>query len=254
MALNLPSLRNAYKKLMPLVGRDHPHYPMFPQEVLDFLAMSAGAKPLCLIGQGFDDPEWRRGAIVQAKAMGLRVIEDLIWLPTSTRGKLPDWFLDYVDGAGDRHSVVYVTRSPMIEKKLVALAERGWKISMDEEADLLGYPRCCVRHHYEASARRAEVMWAMLERAGNGDRATIERLIADDTPLDNATEAEQQVMEETAANIRVAPYTSVVMCPSCAADAPSPAHRLSAEYYQLATTIDPAFADLLSYLQTAHWQ
>ena len=60
MSVNKPRLRSALKKLRQVRfdRSDSANVGMAPQEMLDFPAMLAGLKPVCLVGRGFDDPDW----------------------------------------------------------------------------------------------------------------------------------------------------------------------------------------------------
>ena len=47
-------------------------------------------------------------------------------------------------------------------------------------------------------------------------------------------------------DFKLSPFTSVNMCPGCAADAEGPAQSLSDEYRKLALSIDPQLVSLLA--------
>ena len=62
-SVDKPRLRNALKKLrrIPFDREDPYNLATAPLEMLEFLAMIAGLKPVVLIGRGFDDQNWIKG-------------------------------------------------------------------------------------------------------------------------------------------------------------------------------------------------
>jgi hypothetical protein len=62
-------LRSTLKKLraLPLDGTGPANIMMAPQEMLDFLAIRAGIKPVHLLGRGFDDAKWIEGVLAMAR-------------------------------------------------------------------------------------------------------------------------------------------------------------------------------------------
>ena len=80
-SVDKPRLRNALNKLrrIPFDRGDPYNQAIAPQEMLDFLAMISGLKPVVLIGRGFDDPQWVKGVKSIANEMRLHVIQGLKW-------------------------------------------------------------------------------------------------------------------------------------------------------------------------------
>ena len=70
-------LRNTLKKLKRIEFDRQNQYnrEVAPQEMLDFLAMIYGIKPVVLIGRGFDDQQWISGVRRVARDMNLYEIE-----------------------------------------------------------------------------------------------------------------------------------------------------------------------------------
>jgi hypothetical protein len=74
-------LRQALRKLRQIpFNRDDPaDAATAPQEMLDFLAMLAGLKPVVLLGRGFDDHRWIAGVSAIARKMSLHLVTGPKW-------------------------------------------------------------------------------------------------------------------------------------------------------------------------------
>ena len=92
--VNKPLLRSVLKNLraVPFDRRDYSNCMIAPQEMLDFLAMMAGIKPVYLLGRGFDDPPWVKGVIAIADKMGLHIINGPEWNACPDAHEYPAWF------------------------------------------------------------------------------------------------------------------------------------------------------------------
>ena len=113
MSVNKPRLRSALKKLRQVRfdRSDSANVGMAPQEMLDFLAMLAGLKPVCLVGRGFDDPDWVAGVEALARGMNLNVISGPKWYAQPEHEGLPDWYAETeVPGPAER-PVLYFCKS-----------------------------------------------------------------------------------------------------------------------------------------------
>jgi hypothetical protein len=241
-----PLLRSTLKKLraLPLDKSNHPNVMMAPQEMLDFLAMRAGIKPVALIGRGFDDPQWIEGAVAFAQKVGLHVIEGPPWDAGPGDQAAPDWFREHLNSKEPGQNF-YVCRTVA---DAAAVKNSFEMLTMDEEARLLGYPPCCVRAHYERDALCNSTFYKMVERAAKGDAAEIKRIVVEDVGVSPETAEEKAAFEE-ATTFVPAKFTSFHMCDACAADPESPANKLSKKYKVLAETIDTDFAAELARTQ-----
>jgi hypothetical protein len=237
MAINKPLLRSVLKNLraVPYDRRDYSNSMMAPQEMLDFLAMVAGIKPVYLLGRGFDDGQWVKGVIDMADRLGLHIINGSEWDASGNSQEFPAWF---APGQQD-HEVFYVTRTRG-NAEAVDAAIKNPPITMEAEARLLDYPLCCVEDHYHRDALMKRAYYMMLQRTGGGDVPEMQRLIREDVQLATATPEEESMLAE-AGELRPAPFTSINMCPACAADPQRPAGRVSRRYEALAATIDETF-------------
>ena len=240
--MDKPVLRSTLKKLraLPLDRANHPNLMMAPQEMLDFLAMRAGLKPVHLLGRGFDDREWIDGALAMARKAGLHVIEGPIWNAKPPEEAFPIWYRDHLKAIEPVENVYYVCRA----EGTAEAVERSFgnpPISMDEEAQLLGYPPCCVRAHYDRAALLDRTFYKMLERTANGNVEEMQRLIREDAALKAETPDEESALKE-ATEFTPAPFTSFHMCSACAADPSGPAGQLSKKYEALARAVDDDWA------------
>lgn len=164
-----PVLRSTLKKLraLPLDRTNHPNLMMAPQEMLDFLAMRAGLKPVHLLGRGFDDRDWIDGALAMARKAGLHVIEGPMWNAKPPEEAFPTWYRDHLKATEPVGNVHYICHT----KGTAEAVEKSFAnppISMDDEARLLGYPPCCVRAHYDRTSLLDQTFYKMLERTGAG--------------------------------------------------------------------------------------
>ena len=134
MNIDKPRLRNALKKLrqVPLDHTNPANVAMAPQEMLDYLAMLAGLKPVCLVGRGFDDSDWVAGVERLAREMRLQVVNGAKWHAESEHAGLPDWYSDVaptgpdpirtskVSTAFDGSAVYWIFQAPKQPSKLNA--------------------------------------------------------------------------------------------------------------------------------------
>jgi hypothetical protein len=233
--LDKPLLRGTLKKLraLPFDESDRSNVIMRPQEMLDFLAMRAGVKPVALLGRGFDDRPWVEGAAALATKAGLYVVGGPGWHAGREDPDPPDWFRDHVKKAAGIENLIYVCRT---KSTADAVAKSFEAITMDEEARLLGYPPCCVRQHYERDALLNRTFRKLVERAAGGKVEEMKRILAEDVGVAPETEEEKQAFDK-ATKFVPAKFTSFHMCDACVADAESPANRLSKTYMQLAELI-----------------
>ncbi len=237
---NKARLRNTLKKLSAVGAGDGHDRATAAQEALDFLAMLTGIKPVLMLGRGFDDPQWIRGALQIAVDLKLHVVEGPYWDAEPAPAGLPDWYAEHTRAAFESFRAHYVCKARATADEVAELCRTGVPTVADE-ARLLDYPPCCVAAHY-ARSRDYRIAWlAILEREAGGDEAEMRRLLADGAPLAPAMDDERARLE-AAMTVHTAPFTSVNMCPACTASEDSPARRMSRRYAELARAIDPGLA------------
>ena len=242
MPMHKARLRNTLKKLQQLpFDRSNPvNVAMAPQETLDFLAMLVGLKPVCLVGRGFDDPDWIAGILTLAEDKRLHVVRGSKWHAQPEYQGLPDWYANLNTSTSADDSVVYISKSRTTADKVRQICDSG-AITMEQEGELLGYPLCCVKDHYYRNRCMHDAFSLMLHRSANGDEAEMKRIVRDDIGIQPETEEERTLIEQAVPG-RFAPYTSINICPDCADDANSPAMCISKLYRALAERVDPGFA------------
>ncbi len=239
---NKARLRNTLKKLA-AIGRgaaDSHDRATAAQEALDFLAMLAGLKPVAMLGRGFADPQWIKGALRIAADLELHIVEGPYWDAVPAPRGLPEWYAEHTRAAFAGFRAHYVCKARATADEVRALCRTGTPTVADE-ARLLGYPPCCVEAHY-AHSRDYRIVWlSILDRAAGGDEAEMRRLLADGAPLTPATD-DERVRLEAAMAVRTAPFTSVNMCAACAASTDGPARLMSKRYCDFARTLDHGLA------------
>src|SRR6266404_9830778 len=140
--IDRPRLRQALRKLREIAfSRDDlANAATAPQEMLDFLAMLAGFKPVFLLGHGFDDPSWIEGVSSVASGMNLHVLTGSKWEAERGDIGLPDWYTEVAPKTPkDEQAVVFICKLRSMAIRIKDICTSG-VISMEQEASMLGYP------------------------------------------------------------------------------------------------------------------
>ena len=242
---NKARLKNTLKKLNALpIDRSQPEHRLdASQDALDFLALLAGQKPVCLIGRGFDDPQWIKGVLQIAVDLKLHVIDGPYWDASLEHDDLPAWYVAHVRDGLSRLRAYYIARARDVADDVLQACETG-RPTPEIEARLLAYPVCCVAAHYQRNRIYHAGWLRILERKSSGETAEMQRLLSAGELLQPETEAERAAFI-AAMDVSPAPYTSVNMCESCRASPESPAMVMSRRYGELAAAVDPDFAATL---------
>ncbi len=203
-------LRNTLRKLraVPFDLTDDVNVAMAPQEMLDYLAMLSGLKPVYLLGRGFNDHAWVKGVARLSAEKGLHVVHGVQWFAVPPNSEIPPQIAAIM--TKEEEPAIYVCKGPGLAKELKDIAESG-RISIEQEARLLGYPICCVRDHYQRQSLFEKAFWQMLKRAGRGDEQEIKRLIREDVRIAPETDEERGLLDE-GTRMSLAPFTSIHMC------------------------------------------
>jgi len=243
---NKAGLRNTLKKLAAMghQGGESHDRATAAQEALDFVAMLAGIKPVLLLGRGFDDAQWLEGALRIATDLRLHVVEGAYWDAEPSYAGLPEWYSEHARAAFQGYRAHYVCKARAVAHEVAELCRSGTP-SIEDEARLLGYPRCCVEAHH-GRERDYQLAWlSVLEREAGGDEAGMRRLLANGAALAPATGGERARLEAAMA-VQIAPFTSVNMCAACAGSSDGPARSMSRRYGELARSLDPGLARSLA--------
>ncbi len=202
------------------------------QDGLDLLAVIAGMKPLCLIGRGVAAPAWQAALTDIAAAAGLVIHEGAPWGPAAAPGLLPEWYLEATARRRAARPVLYLCADAAVQQRAAMLCEQG-RVAAADEAELLGYPPCCVDQHHRQALALECLIAVGTERVAAGDCRRRARLIEAGVEPIPATEAEWRLRADLTA-IAPAPMTSVNMCAPCAGDRDSAAGLLTRRYRALA--------------------
>ena len=150
---------------------------------------------------------------------------------------MPEWYASTDQEKISENPVFYICKSRSISKIVFEICNAG-SITIEQESFLLGYPHCCVQDHYFKHQMMNQGFGLMLHRIANGDESEMIRLVREDVSMSAETDEEIECMTE-ATRIIAAPYTSIVMCPSCEEHQDSPARLISKSFKHLA---EPGFS------------
>jgi len=214
------------------------------QEMLDFLAMLDGLKPVLLVGRGLDDERWIAGVLGVARSLGLAIVEGGYWAARPPPAGLPAWYVGHVAARLAAGRAWGVTASDAVAAELRALAS-GDGPDLACEARLLGYPECCVAAHYDRADAWHRLTLAVLGRRAGGDATRMRALIEDGAKIAPET-VEEKALYAEATGFATLPFTSWNLCASCVTDPAGPSARLAARYRALAEAVDPQLAALLA--------
>lgn len=207
-------LRSALRKLeaVPFTDGD-PYSPAAaPQEMLDFLAMLSGIKPVCLVGHGMDDPVWCSGVIDVAKGMGLRIEEGPFW-KRDTPSFLPEWLVENSEAEDASKTAFYVCRTKKTRDEVAQINKTGGRLPADIEARLLGYPLCCVQAYHSRVMDHERLYRLLLERISGNDEKEMKRLVFDDVSMWPET-ADEIALATSAHRTHIIPFAAFCLLSS----------------------------------------
>ena len=201
---------------------------------------------MALLITGVGNTPWIEGLQSVASRLGLLAAGGRRWRVSEEFQGLPSWYIESVGSSAGSAATRSICRDPKTAVAVRKACEAD-RISATEEAELLGYPVCCVEAHYLRSRRYHQAAVEMIERLGAGDEAKMRRLASSGVSLQPATTGERDGLA-AAFDFKLSPFTSVNMCAHCAGDAAGPAQSLSAEYRKLALAVDGELVNLLAAL------
>jgi hypothetical protein len=206
-------LRSTLRKLrqIPFDRTDPVDVAIAPQEMLDFLAMLSGLKPVFLLGRGFNDPRWIEGVSLIARSMKLHVISGPKWAAEPDDAGLPDWFHQSQPNTPKRdETAIYICKTRNTAIALTSACAQQ-SITIEQEAQLLGYPVCCVTEHYHRCRLMNAAVVRMLYRTADGDVDEMKRIVREDVGMTPETIEEIDDLK-AAQYIMPGPFTSINMC------------------------------------------
>ena len=98
------------------------------QEILDFLAMLDGIKPLFVLGRGVDHPDWVAGMLTLAHGLDLVVIEGPYWDATPFGG-FPGWYGDHNRSLLAPFRAHYICKDRKIAAAAGSVCDAGGRLS-----------------------------------------------------------------------------------------------------------------------------
>lgn len=243
-SVSTPRLRNTLRKLRASIAE-----PVTPedartmaQDLLDFLAVQAGIKPVQMLARDYDGAYWNAAIVDIAERYGFAIIEGPQWR-VGSYDRFPNWLREHVHDILSRTRHQYVCRDRRTAREVSELCGSG-VATVEQEARLLNYPRCCVERHHERSAQYFEVFLANLRRHAGDDEAAA-RLLADGYTLTDPTPDEETAVRELI-TVAAAPFTSFQACEACLANGTAaPAQLKVREGLQLARTVDDELLETL---------
>jgi len=197
-------------------------------EIHDFLAMLEGIKPVFLHGRGLAPPIWIEEVLGIAGDLGLRVIVGPFWDATDY-GEFPEWYAEKSRAQLEPYRAWYIYRDDAVEMSVRRINAASGRLSMTEEAQLLGYPVCCVNAHYERANRYHRGTLAILKRLSNGDDNMMQKLFLGGAQLTPVTQQEIEDFHE-AFDIHEPRLGSWNMCHSCTNGTNSASDVLTRQY------------------------
>lgn len=208
-------------------------------EIHDFLAMFDGIKPVFLHGRGLAPPDWVEQVLSITRDLGLRVIEGPFWDATAYE-EFPEWYADHCRAELEPYHAWYICNDETVAESVNNIKARAGRLSMTEEAQLLGYPECCVNAHYERARRYHRGTLAILKRLANGDDIKMQELIIGGAQLAPVTPPEIDDFD-AAFDIHEPQLGSWNMCPACARETNSASKILSRQYSEVIQKADLKF-------------
>ena len=241
---SIPKLRNTFRKLRtsitdPVAPEDAT---TMAQDLLDFLAVRAGIKPVQMLARDYGSAHWTAAIADIAERYGLAIIEGPQWR-VGNHDRFPDWLREHVRETLSMTRNSYVCRDRRTAREVSELCASG-AATLEQEARLLNYPRCCVDRHHERSARYFEVFLGNLRRHAGDDEAAA-TLLANGYTITDPTPEEKKALGELI-TVPAAPFTSFQTCETCLEKGTSaPAQLKVREALQLAAAVDRELLEIL---------
>lgn len=200
-------------------------------EIHDFLAMLEGLKPVFLHGRGLAPPHWIEHVVKIATDLELYVEEGPFWDATAY-GEFPKWYADHCRAELQPYRAWYICSDPAIANAVKKINDANGRLSMTEEARLLGYPECCVGAHYERAERYHRGSLAILKRLAKGDETRMRDLFFGGAHLAPVTQQEINDFDE-AFEIHEPAFGSWNMCRACKNETNRTSKELAQQYSEV---------------------
>lgn len=200
-------------------------------EIHDFLAMLDGIKPVFLHGRGLAPPNWIENVLKIAANLELYTLEGPFWDATAY-GEFPEWYAVHCRAELQPYRAWYICRDLAIAEVVQKINSANGRLSITEEANLLGYPECCVTAHYERARRYHRGSLAILKRLAKGDENKMQDLFSGGAHLAPVTAQEINDFDE-AFEIHEPEFGSWNMCRACAKETNRTSLELVGKYSEV---------------------
>ncbi len=200
-------------------------------EIHDFLAMLDGIKPVFLHGRGVAPKHWIENVLKIATNPELYIVEGPFWDATAY-GEFPEWYADHCRAELQPYRAWYICKDPSIAEDVQKINAANGRLSMTEEASLLGYPECCVTAHYERARRYHRGSLAILKRLAKSDETKMRDLFFGGANLAPVTPQEINDFDE-AFEIHEPAFGSWNLCRACAKETNRTSMELVHQYSEV---------------------
>ena len=200
------------------------------QDSLDLLALAAFMKTVALIGCGYHTGGWLPAVAELAAGRGLAVRRGGVpWLVREEFAGLPEWYAGPVRDAWRSADMLTVCRPQAVTR----FGGEAIMVGCEEEAELLGYPACCVTDHH---TRRRIYHDLMIDLIAARCEATPERRrLAESEAMPSLRDDADRCRLEEALRGEALAFAGFVPCPVCQALGPrGPAGQIDLAMRELA--------------------
>ena len=215
------------------------------QEMLDFLCMARGIKPVFVAGRGIDNPCWVSGIIQLAQESGFYLEHGNFWDAYEWPEDIPTWYVKDTLALLEPFNAVYITRIKKIKNEVKEICSRNGKITMEDEARLLAYPKCCVQSHYLRLEGWYRAILSILDRHCDGNEVLMQKLLASEKIPPPETDEEKLVFS-SAYNVFPAKFGSWNMCAKCRSMKHSPSALQIKKNYNVGMLIGSKLIEMLT--------
>jgi hypothetical protein len=192
------------------------------QDALDIAAVAAAVKPAALFGLAGETPARIEALTRVALHAGLSVATGRAWVVAGETDGLPSWYAEAIDA---QRSKIAIT--------VIGAPAPCARLTSDDEAALLGYPRCCTA----AQRARANLLHGLRARriaALTDDDDARRRLALNGVEFLPRDDVDARELAQ-ALDVTIAPFTAMALCGTCARDGASPGIAFSRRMAELAS-------------------
>ena len=213
------------------------------QERLEIVAVKAAIKPVAVLCAGNGNSTYWKDLEKRLWALSLHVCTGPPWLAPSDLETLPEWYSAEWNMRDQRIGWFYISRERKMAQALCDLG-RARAFSTEREAELLGYPLCCVRDYHRNVRELHQMNARLIFDLCQGNDEKMRRLVRSGIEL---RPRDQQEINRFLYLVspQFAPYTSIAMCTDCRRGLRMDAQRVSQNMKRLTELADPDLTEQL---------